>query len=78
MTHLSRKVKRISDATVREAGRPRAIVVIISPPGTISFRAKGCRRTYSLDLETCYTMAVRAHVEAEKKKRKQKRKKARQ
>ncbi len=77
MTALTKPVRRVSAATVREQGKPRQIVVILRPPGTIGFRAAGCRREYSLSLEGCYSMAVRAAVLAEKRERVQARKERR-
>ena len=66
-THLTKPVTRISRGKVREAGKPRNIVVILRPPNVIGFRAKGCRKEYQLTTEACYTMAVRAEVTAAKR-----------
>lgn len=77
MTTLSKPVRRVSPATVREQGKARQIVVTLRPPNIIGFRASGCRREYQLPLEACYTMAVRAHVLGEKKGRRQAREKLR-
>lgn len=74
MTSLSKPVKRVSSATVREQGRPRQIVVILRPPNVIGFRAAGCRTEYQLTLEGCYTMAVRADIAARQKAKAQTRK----
>jgi hypothetical protein len=71
MTTLTKPVRRVSAAQVREQGRPRNIVVILRPPGTLGFRAAGCRREYQLPIEACYTLAVRAHVLAETRTRAQ-------
>lgn len=67
MTNLSKPVRRVSSATIREQGKARKIVVILRPPNVIGFRAAGCRREYQLSLEGCYTMAVRADVLARKR-----------
>jgi hypothetical protein len=73
-TILKNPVTRISNGQVREAGQLRDIIVILRPPNVIGFRAKGCRKEYQLTTEACYTMAVRAHVQAERRdKQKQKR-----
>jgi hypothetical protein len=69
MTALTKPVRRVSSATVREQGRPRNVVVILRPNGLIGFRAAGCRREYSLPIEAAYTLAVRAHVLAARKER---------
>lgn len=73
MTALTKPVKRVSSATVREHGQTRQIVVILRAPGLIGLRAAGCRREYQLPLEAVYTMAVRAHVASERKERAAKR-----
>ncbi len=74
MTDLTKTVKRVSVGYVREAGKPRQVVVILKPPNIIAFRAKGCRKEYTLTTEVCYVMAVRAAVERERRdKRKTKR-----
>ena len=71
MTNLSKPVKRVSAGIVREAGKDREVIVILRPPNVLGFRAKGCRREYQLTTESCYVLAVRAHV-LEQKKKKQK------
>ena len=48
MTNLTKKVRRLSAGKVFEAGKFRQIVVTIEPPCLLKFRAKGCRRSYSL------------------------------
>lgn len=70
MTTLRKQLSRESRGLVHEAGKLRPIVVILSPPNVIGFRAKGCRNIYNLTTEACYTMAVRAHVADEKRKKK--------
>ena len=73
MTDLKTPLSRVSAGIVREAGKPREIVVILRPPNVIGFRAKGCRKEYQLTTEACYTLAVKAEVAAERRaKRKQK------
>lgn len=69
MTTLKKPVRRVSSATVHEQGKNRQIIVILRPPNLIGFRASGCRREYTLTLDGCYVMAVRAHVAAEKRER---------
>ena len=75
MTDLNKKVQRVSRGTVREVGQERQIVIGLEPPDILTFRAKGCRKKYSLTANVCYTMAVRAHVAAEKRAKKAKKKK---
>ena len=74
MTPLKKIVKRLSTDVVREAGKVRQIVVSLEPPCLLGFRAKGCRKTYFLTAEACYTMAVKAHVADAKKQKAKERK----
>ena len=67
MTDLKKPIKRISSGVVRECGQVRPIVITLVPPDVLLFRAKGCRKSYALTANVCYTMAVRA--EAERKRR---------
>ena len=77
MTDLERTVKRVSAGTVREAGKLRKVVVILESPNVIKFRAKGCRRSYSLTTDACYHLAIKAHVADQKRQEKLKREKQR-
>jgi len=77
MTILSTPVQRVSNTMIRERGRPRPIVVILHPQGTIGFRAKGCRAEYQLPLDYCYRQAAAAHVAAQRKAKAQARKERR-
>jgi hypothetical protein len=77
MTRLSKPVRRVSGALVPEQGKPRNIVVTLTPPNLISFRAAGRRRAFSLTVESCYTMAVKAEVEAARREKARARAKAR-
>ena len=67
MTDLTKPVKRVSAGLVRDAGKIREVVVILRPPNVIGFRAKGCQKEYQLTTESCYLMAVKAHVADEKR-----------
>jgi hypothetical protein len=67
MVYLTKAVRRISTGRTRERGKERDVVVILRPPNVIGFRAKGCRKEYPLTTDACYSMAVKAHVAAEKK-----------
>jgi len=69
MTKLKKPVRRETNAMVREAGKPREIIIILRQPNVLGFKAKGCRREYTLTAEVCYTMAVRADVAAKKNQR---------
>lgn len=68
-TKLNKPVSRESYASIHEAGKARPIVITISPPSLIGFRAKGTRRTYWLTANSCYMAAVKAHVEDERKRK---------
>lgn len=77
MTDLKKPVSRVSKGTkgmVFEAGKMRPIVITLVPPCILKFRPKGCRKSYSLTTDVCYSMAVKADV-AEKKRAKQREKK---
>lgn len=71
---LKKTVKRVSSDLVREAGKIRQIVVSLEPPCLLGFRAKGCRKTYYLTAEVCYSLAVKAHVLDQKKQKAKERK----
>jgi len=75
MTNLLKSVSRISYGFVREAGKSREVVVKLSPPNVISFRAKGCRKWYSLTTDGCYMAAVKAELAAERRAKKKAKKK---
>ena len=75
MTNLSKPVKRISKGFVHESGKVREVVVILRPPNILGFRAKGCRKEYQLTTDGCYTLAVKAHVLAEKRQKAKNKKK---
>ncbi len=74
MTDLKKTVKRVSAGLVREAGKLRKVVVILESPNVIKFRAKGCRRAYSLTTDACYHLAIKAHVADQRRQAKLKRK----
>lgn len=63
MIGVTRPLARISTAAVHSAGRTRAIVVELMPPGeVVGFRLKGTRRTYWLPISWCYREALKAEV----------------
>jgi len=71
----TRPTKRETDAAAFERSCLRPIIVTVYPEGTISFRLKRSRREYTLPIEACYHLAVKAETIAiEKSKRKAKRK----
>ena len=73
---VSREVGEWGATNGREARR--AMIVSLNPAGFISFRPKGTRTDYDLDIASAYSLAVKRHAgkEAqakamEKEKRKQ-------
>jgi len=55
----------------------RALIVSLEPGPVISFREKGCKKRYDIDIERVFNLAVRQDMlkrDAEKKKRKKARK----
>ncbi|MCK5604737.1 hypothetical protein KAR91_22800 [Candidatus Pacearchaeota archaeon] len=77
MTNLTKPISRVAqpigDGVIREAGKLRQVVVTLQPPYILKFRAKGCKKSYSLTYAKCYTMAVKAHVADAKRLKKKKR-----
>ena len=72
---LKKPVSRVSRGMVFEAGKFRPVVITLEPPCILKFRAKGCKKSYSLTTDACYSMAVKADVadkKAAKKREKQK------
>jgi hypothetical protein len=74
---LKKPVSRESNGFVREAGKIRQVIIILSPPNLIGFRAKGCRKVYHLTANTCYTLAVKAEMAAIKRDKMQNKKQKR-
>ena len=60
MTDLNRPIHRSTAARRHEAGKTRNVVVSLAPPASIGFRLAGTRKTYWLDAESAYELAVRA------------------
>jgi hypothetical protein len=78
MTVLNRKLNREVPATVREAGRRRAIILELRPGDPCMWlRQKGTRTRYALPYEVAYVQAVRLEVDR-RRREKAKAKKARQ
>jgi len=77
-TALKKPVRRESAGLIREAGKLRQIIVSMEPPYLLGFRAKGCRKTYYLTAETCYQLAVKAHLLDERRQKAKAKKKRRQ
>jgi hypothetical protein len=69
MTDLSKRVSRRTNATIREAGKARRIVVTLYPNGTIGLRPEKTRREELLSVEAAWSWAVKARVAEEKQQR---------
>lgn len=75
MTHVTRKVQRISPAAVYSQGRLRSVIICVEPPGDlVGFRLKGTRRTWTLPVSWCYLEACRATLAREKAEKRKARK----
>lgn len=64
MTAINRILKRETPASVRDAGRLRAVIVELQPQDPCLYlRQKGTRRRYALPYEAAYLYAVKLAVE---------------
>lgn len=72
MIKASKPVTRETAATQFERSKRRPICVTIQPDGVLSFRLKGNRRSYSLDIEVCWAMAVKQAMKDEQKAKRKK------
>jgi hypothetical protein len=70
MTPLTKPVTRRSEATVRDRGRNRRLVVTLYPSGILGLRQERSRREETLTLEAAWSMAVKMRVAAEKREKK--------
>ena len=66
-TELRKPVRR---KTAGKDRRGRALIVTLLPGDVIDMREERCRRSFQLPLQTVYTMAVKAAVDAEASRRK--------
>ncbi len=68
MTRLVKPVTRHSEATIRDCGKIRELVVTLYPGDTIGLRPAGTRRKREelTTLRAVYDMAVRQRVQAER------------
>lgn len=72
MTPLTKPVTRRAEATIREAGKSRRLVVTLYPGGTIGLRPERTRREETISLEAAWWQALKARLaidQAAKKKR---------
>jgi hypothetical protein len=61
-----------SDATIRDRGKLRPLVVTLYPNGMIGLRPLGLRREETLDVDTAWQFAVRVRVASERAERRKK------
>jgi hypothetical protein len=66
VTALNKPVTRRSDATVRDRGRSRRIVVTLYPNGTVGLRQEKTRREEIVSLASCWGLAVKQRVAQER------------
>jgi hypothetical protein len=59
-TRLVTPVSRETSAKIFERSKNREIIVTLEPPCQIGTRLKGTKRTYWLDADTVYYLAVKA------------------
>lgn len=69
MITIRKAIYRESQATIRERGRSRAIVVGIIPGDVLELRLKGTRRRYLLGISSAFYQAVRLQAEQTKRER---------
>lgn len=76
MTDLTKPVRRRTDSTIRDAGKPRRIVTTLYPGDTLGLRPEKTRREEFISLTTVYEYAIKLRVrkeQAERRARKGKR-----
>lgn len=62
MTKLNKPVKRTTEGVLRG----KNLVVTLYPHNVLGLRQLRCRKEYTIPLGTCYTLAIRAELEAKK------------
>ena len=73
-TRLNKRVKRLTEATIREAGKTRRNVVTLYPSGVIGLRPEKTRREELIAIDTVWRTAVRNRVAVERMEKAKKRK----
>lgn len=78
MTPITRPLARESAKRLHSAGKARAVIVELAPPGElIGFRLKGTRRTYYLPIDWAFREAMRCEIARQKAERRKARNEAR-
>lgn len=70
MTHLKKPVRRTVPIENAAKHGPADIIVTLYPAGLIGFREKRRKQEYVFPLSHVFWLAVKAHVEAERKAKK--------
>lgn len=75
MTDLNKAVKRRTNATIRDAGKVRRMVVTLYPGDVIGIRPEKTRREERTTLAAVYGLAVKQRVAQERTEKKATRRK---
>ncbi len=73
-TKITKAIRRLSDSSVRDGGRPRRLVVTLYPQGFIGLRQERTRREETVSLEAMYWYAIKSRVAGERLARAKRRK----
>lgn len=65
-TPLHKRISRVSTDTVRNAGKPRKLVVTLYPGDTIGIREQGRRKEEFISIPSVYFYAIRCRVAHER------------
>lgn len=66
MTPLNKSVTRRSEATIRDGGRTRRIVITLYPSNVIGLRPEKTRREELITVEAAWSTAVKMRVAKER------------
>jgi hypothetical protein len=66
--------KTVIRETTRARDAGRNIIVSLEPGDVIGFRLKGCRQTFRMPLQACYSVAVKLELKALREAKKVRRK----
>ena len=66
MTDLLKQVKRRTNATIRDDGKSRRLVVTLYPGGVIGLRPEKTRREELISVEAAWSQAVKMRVARER------------
>jgi 1-acyl-sn-glycerol-3-phosphate acyltransferase len=66
MIPLTKQIRRLSAATVRDAGKLRRLVVTLLPGDLIGIRPEGTRRTEYVSIGACHALGMRQRIQTER------------